>query len=153
MIKTIYELDPISYNVDEETGECSVILKYQNKEYTGIAHARPEDMILFSEKVGLNIALRRARIAIFKDKYLEAQQIATIKNQMYQETIDFGHRDTAEVDPTGAFLSKVVNAQKRALALKQALIIERESLNTYLQGLRQVFTTIKAKRAQEDKKE
>ena len=154
MIKTIYQLEPIVYSADATTGECSLTLKYQNKEYTGTAHTRPEDMILFSEKVGLNIALCRARIAIFKDKYLEAKEIAKIKNQMYQEAIDFGRKDAAEVDPTGAFLSKVINAQKHALSLKQALDTEYQSLNTYLLGMKQIFSTIKSKRdANKDKKE
>lgn len=61
MIKAIYNAKP-RYKVFPEIGFCQLYFTINDKIFYGESHACPNDMDFFSEKVGLNIALSRARI-------------------------------------------------------------------------------------------
>lgn len=145
MIKTIYSLEP-SYEVNELAGLCTVILTFQNKRYVGTAQISPEDRDFFSQKIGLNIATSRAIIKILKDKYEESKLIANARDSMLREAIEYGKKELIEVDPTGAFLMKVIKANKNALRLKKALKQEQKRLNQYIVDVDKTIKTIKRNR-------
>lgn len=145
MIKTIYSLEP-KYEVNEDFGICVVTLHFQGKKYSGIAEVSPADEDFFSEKVGLNIALSRARIKILKAMTKKAKLIADIKYQMYQEAGKYGAMPSLEIDPTGNFKSKVVKAQNNYKRLQKALKIEKQYLNTYLTNQDKMVERVKIHR-------
>lgn len=133
IIKTIYNLEPEceAYN---DIGVCKVYLTFQGERYCGTAQLAPEDSDFFSEKVGLNIALSRARIVLLKDLIKQTKIAANIKYQMYQEAIEYGKKSPGAVDPTEAFLKKAIKAQTKYDLLRHALKKEQRFLAGYLEN-------------------
>jgi len=61
-VTAIYNAPVVGKAVLPESGEVSIIIQYRGRLYQGVALLHPEDKDFFSEKVGCNIALARARI-------------------------------------------------------------------------------------------
>lgn len=142
MIKSIYKAEP-TYFVYPECGQCIVYIQVQGKNYHGIALLAPEDKDFFSEKVGLNIALSRARINALKDLVKQNRNTANIRYQMYQEAIHYGQKSPEEVDPTGEFLISITKAQNRKNQAKVALKTEKIKLDNYLKDQNDMVRKIK----------
>ncbi len=142
MVKSIYKAEP-TYFVCPKSGECIVYIQVQGKNYRGTALLAPEDKDFFSEKVGLNIALSRARIEALKDLVKRNRDIAKIKYQMYQEVTHYGQRSSGEVDPTGEFLINVIKAQDRKDQARIALKAEQVNLDSYLKSQADMVRQIK----------
>lgn len=151
MLKTIYSIKP-RYEVYPNAGVCKVYLTFQNKTYRGLAELSPEDKDFFSEKVGLNIALSRARIKLLKDLVKEAEFIFNIKYQMYEEALNYSPFDIDLVDPTGNFYKKVLKASTRVTKLKKYSKSEQQQLKQYLKNQSKLVEGIKKIRAR-DKEE
>lgn len=151
MIKTIYNLEP-TCRVYPEGGGCHVWITYNNHTFHGEAHITPSDKDFFSEKVGLHIAHSRAIISALKFASRQSKLIYDTKYQMYQEAVNYGTRPPAEVDPTGAFLRKVILAEKNYRRLQKAIKREEKNLNFYLQGQDKMVRIIKTKRQMDEKK-
>lgn len=149
IVDAIYKQDPETQVFE---GQCEVWLPFQGKRYHGKSYIHKDDKDFFSEKVGLNIALSRARISVLKDKYKEARQIAQYKNQMYQEALEFGRRDCAEVDPTGAFKAKVDKANIQVKRLHDAIAAEQKGLSFYLKSLDEMMIAIRKQREKDKNK-
>lgn len=146
MLKAIYDLEP-TYEVHEDCGICLVWLTYNGKKYKGIAEVSPDDENFFSEKVGLNIALSRARIKLLKDAVKQARIVADIKYQIYREATEYGKIPPAQVDPTGAFLKKALKAEQKYHNLRNALRKEKAYLNKYLENQDRMVEYIKIHRS------
>lgn len=146
MLKTIYSLTP-TYRVYPDTGICLIWLTFNKKTYAGRAELSPEDKDFFSEKVGLNIALSRARISLLKDLVAQQKQIADTRMQMYLEATNYNKNKRDIVDPTGAFLTKANKAQIKYETLKSALKKEKKYLNKYIENQSRMVEIIKIHRA------
>ncbi len=146
MIKTIYDLEP-TCKVYPNVGVCQVQITFRGKTYKGLAELSPEDKDFFSEKVGLNIALSRARINLLKDLKNQAKIVANTKYQMYQEAIEYGRKQPAEIDPTASFLKKVLKAQAHYHSLQYALKREKKYLAKYLENQDKMVERVKLYRA------
>lgn len=131
MVKAVYDLQP-TYEVDKHMGICRVWLTFRGTTYTGQAKLSDHDKEFFSEKVGLNIALSRARISILQDLKQQAKLIADTKYQMYQEALNYGTAAPSTVDPTGGFYKKVVKAQQNYKKVCDTFKREQKYLNKYL---------------------
>lgn len=151
MIKTIYNLEP-TYRVYPDVGICKIWLTFQGKTYCGTAQLSPADKDFFSEKVGLNIALSRARIKLLKDMTKQAKYIFIIKKQMWLEATEYGKLSLNEVDPKYVFLHKVGKADSNYNNLLHALRKEKAYLNKYLQEQDKMVERVKIHRSK-DKKE
>lgn len=145
IIKSIYNV-PIEYEFD---GVQSLIkIKYNGKVYLGEAIVHTRDYPEFaSEKVGLNIALSRARISLLKDLVAQQKQIADTRMQMYLEATNYNKNKRDIVDPTGAFLTKANKAQIKYETLKSALKKEKKYLNKYIENQSRMVEIIKIHRA------
>ena len=113
IVDAIYNVDPEGEVFEEY---CVAWITFQGKKYHGKSFIHHDDQDFFSEKVGLNIALSRARLAALKDKYNEAKIEAKYKNRMFLEATNYSG-DGSKVDPTGAFKAKVDKANKRVRRL------------------------------------
>ena len=151
-VKAIYQA-PREFDIytDDYCSTVSATIFYGGRFYMGTAFLHPEDEDFFSEKVGKTIALSRARQEALKVAINEAQVIAKIKYQLYQEVIAYGSKSSAEVDPTGAFLTNVNRALNRVDFLKKALASEQDSLAAYLKDHKSALDTVKAMRARKAK--
>lgn len=151
-VKAIYQAPKeFTINLEEDYSIVLATILYNGQLYEGIASLHPEDKDFFSEKVGKTIALSRARQEALQAAIYEAQTIAEIKYQLYQEVIAYGSKSSAEVDPTNAFLMNVNRALNRVKFLKEALTIEQDSLAAYLKDHKSALDTVKAMRARKAK--
>ena len=87
IINTIYKLEPV---IEINNTTCVAKLIFNNKEYIGEANLNPKDEEFFSEKVGLNIALSRARILLLKDYYSRQDTEYKCLEKAYNEAILYG---------------------------------------------------------------
>lgn len=149
LIKSIYNA-PMTYKYDGIFSSVTII--YNGKKYYGAAVVHSNDKDFASEKVGLNIALSRARIKILEDMLVKTKQIADIKYQYYQEAINYGAVSSFEVDPSGAFYNKVIKAKKSYYKIQNALHKEKSYLNKYLEDQSKVVERVKIFRAKKEEK-
>lgn len=143
LLKTIYHLEPSNIHIDEEAGYCSLILKYNNIKYLGIALCSPQDQDFFSEKVGLNIALSRARIKLLQDVIYDAKLEFHHRSQMYYEVCNNNSDLEPNPDPYDLFFNNVIKSEQRFNKLKEALKQEKKYLNDYLQKQKKFIESIK----------
>ena len=90
IVSAIYKAPVVGRVVMPDAGEVSVLIKYNGHLYQGVALLHPEDKDFFSEKVGYNIALSRARIEALEDFLIDVSYEAQLKQQMYLEVTKFG---------------------------------------------------------------
>ena len=147
IIEAIYDLEPQTMT---DGNKCVIKLRYQDRIYIGSATIHPNDKEFFSEKVGFNIALSRARIKIMEDVYKEAKQEALFKNRMLKEATNFGQLDISTIDPTGNFRAKVDKANKRAKKIRDALIKERKGQSIYIGSLKSMIESVRNLRAKKN---
>lgn len=147
MVNTIYKLDPVCNIDDKNPNICRVYLTFNGQRYCGAAVCSPKDADFFSQKIGFNIALSRARIKILEDMTNQAKLIAQVKRQMLFEAAQFGKVAYAIVDPTGAFFTKVTKAHNTYKKLKNALKKERKYLRDYLVDVDKTIERIKINRS------
>ena len=104
----------------------------------------PDYKDFFSEKVGLNIALSRARISLLEEKKLEARKIFKARELMYREALDFNNPnlDYNEIDPTGRFLKRVKKSYHLYQNFYQTLKQEQTALNNYIKELGNMIISI-----------
>ena len=148
-IKAIYNAPIVGKAVLPDAGEVSIIIQYHGRIYQGVALLHPEDKDFFSEKVGCNIALSRARIEALQDTFLDAQIEAQIKQQMLNEVLRFGLETGQDdkYDPTQMFRQNVNHAINRKNNLKKALIKEKNRLINYIANHGKAIQSIKLHRA------
>lgn len=157
VVKTIYKIEP-KITVHEQLGTCQAILEYENKLFIGNAWLSHKDIDFFSEKVGLNIALSRARIQLLKYVLNKAITNYNIRNQMYREVINnatsltFTELYSVEdsVDPTGRFSKNVIQAEKNVKRIRDALKKEEKGLRFYIQSQDNFIKSIKKRRSQDN---
>lgn len=149
-IKAIYKAKR-RFVVNDITSTVYANIFYNGQRYQGEAHLHPEDKDFFAEKVGKTIALSRARQQALKEALREAITIADIKCQMYQEVIAYGHKEPAEMDPSGAMQLNAQRARLRVQALKKQLQDEQDSLNEYLKDQEKALRIVKRMRSEKVK--
>lgn len=143
LIKEIYHLKPYHTHISEENGDIGIVLKYKNRYYNGCALLAPEDEGFFSSKVGMTIALSRARQMILKD-LIEDLQIRIKERELFiKEASGYGLKDA---DSNGCFLSTLRRNQNNLHRLKVQLEKEQRFLNDYLQGQDKAIATVKRMR-------
>ena len=133
-MKSIYNIEP-KYEVDESLGKCTVFLYYNGKAYRGCATVKQEDRDFFSEKVGLNIALHRARIELLKDILLDTIKNIKAMTQMYQAATKFNKEESMTIDPTGRFKDIIIRFEKKEKKIRAMLKQEKTSLRKYFHAL------------------
>lgn len=148
-VTAIYKAPVVGKAVLPDAGEVSIIIQYQGRIYQGVALLHPEDKDFFSEKVGCNIALSRARIEALADVLYETRQEARYKEQMLYEVTRFGEFNGKNdmYDPTQMFRQNVCKAIMRVENLEAALQKEREMLDNYLKGHGKAIESIKRQRS------
>lgn len=136
LIKRIFELEPVSHRTYEDYNLCDCELEFEGKKYYGYAECHPNDEAFFSEKVGLNIAVARARIKLLEDLAKKAKQVYDIKYQMYHEVAGFGTDvdvfGNQKVDPTDKFKINLENADYKYKRLKTIIKQEKTNLKEYI---------------------
>lgn len=147
-VTAIYKAPVVGKAVLPDAGEVSIIIQYQGRIYQGIALLHPEDKDFFSEKVGCNIALSRARIEALVDTLHETRQEAKYKEQMLYEVTRFGEFNSKNdmYDPTQMFRQNVCKAIMRVENLEAALKKEQKMLANYLKGHGKAIQSIKKQR-------
>ena len=147
-VSAIYKAPIVGKAVLPDAGDVSIIIQYQGRLFQGIALLHPEDRDFFSEKVGSNIALSRARIEALQDTLYETQQEARVKEQMLYEVTRFGefNGNNDMYDPTGMFRQNVCKAVIRVEAIQTALKEEQARLERYLAGHGKAIQSIKRQR-------
>ncbi len=147
-VSAIYKAPVVGKGVMPDAGEVSVIINYNGRIYQGVALLHPEDKDFFSERVGYNIAISRARIEALKDTLFEVRTEAQIKKQMFDEVTRFG-RTSGNFDETGMFHQNVEKAIKRVETLENALAKEKAILHNYLKGQTKALDSIKRYRKEQ----
>ena len=155
VISAIYKAPVVGRAVMPDAGEVSVIIKYNNRIYQGVALLHPEDKDFFSEKVGYNIAISRARIEALEDALIDVKNEAQIKRQMLIEVTRFGRLQKQEevYDPTGMFEQNVNKVLGRVKNLEEAIKKEKQILQNYLEGQSRALESIKLYRKRQKKDE
>lgn len=126
--------------------ECLIVIKYNNRTYSGCAVTHPDDEEFFSEKIGYSIALSRARIQILKDEKKRLRQEYTDKMRLYNDVLGYGAKKSDEIDPTGAFKKNIDKTLHRYFTVAEVLKEEQEGLKTYLEGQNTFIEKLKAYR-------
>lgn len=142
-VSAIYKAPVVGKGVMPEAGEVSVIIQYNGRIYQGVALLHPQDGDFFSEKVGYNVALSRARIEALEDTLIDVQTEARIKEQMYYEATRFSNRSPEYSDPNMMFIGLVMRANQRVKTLQEAIAKEKKILANYLQGQDRALESIK----------
>lgn len=150
-VKAIYRAPVVGKGVMPDAGEVSVIIKYNGRIYQGVALLHPEDAEFFSEKVGYNIALSRARIEALKDTLIDVKTEARIKEQLLDEVTRFGEFRGCEdmYDPTHMFRQNVIKAITRVETLEEAIKKEEKILHNYLEGQDRALDSVKRYRKEQ----
>lgn len=152
-VNAIYKAPIIHKRVPKNNwGATYVSIMYNSKTYIGKAFSSHTEKDMFSERVGIKIALSRARQSALKDAYKQAQNIANIKTQLYREVLEFGSGSPEEVDPTEKFWRNTNRAICKAKNLQIALKEEEEALDRYLKQLSDFSKAIRKNRAKQNKK-
>jgi hypothetical protein len=147
----IYKAPIVGKAVLPDAGEVSVIIQYNHRLYEGVALLHPEDQDFFSEKVGTNIALSRARIEALEDALIDLKTEAQVKAQMYLEVTRFGQEgDYTFFDPTDMFYQNQRKAQERAESLSRIIKKEKLILSKYLEGQARALESVKRFRARQN---
>ena len=126
--------------------ECLIVIKYNNRAYSGCATTHPDDEEFFSEKIGYGIALSRARIQILKDEKERLRQEYINKMRLYNDVLGYGAKKSEEIDPTGAFKKNIDKTLHRYFTVAEVLKEEQEGLKTYLPGQNTFIEKLKAYR-------
>lgn len=149
-VTAIYNAPVVGKAILPEAGEVSIIIQYQGRIYQGVALLHPEDKDFFSEKVGCNIALSRARIEALRDTLYDTQLEAQIKQQMLNEVMRFGEFQGKNdmYDPTQMFRQNACKAITRVETLQKALSQEKERLKNYLTNHGKAIRSFKLHRAE-----
>lgn len=144
-ISAIYKAETIGKAVLPDAGEVSVIIKYNNRLYQGVALLHPDDKDFFSERVGYNIAISRARIEALEDVLIDVKEEAQYKQQMLDEVTRFGEFKCQEdmYDPTGMFRQNVVRVLTRIENLQEAIKKEKRILANYIKGQAKALESVK----------
>lgn len=134
IVKAIYKA-PI-LQIESYFNTTSVSIKYNGRLYTGYAYLNEEeDFNFFSEKVGKNIALSRARTKAMKtelerekNSYREVNNFFNLKPNLLR---DEDHKS-------------LLNRKKwRCESLRTAIKNEKHNLNKYLEGQDRAIKSIK----------
>lgn len=142
-VSAIYKAPVVGKAVMSEAGEVSVIIQYHGRLYQGVALLHPEDKEFFSEKVGYNIALSRARIEALEDTLIDVREEARIKEQMYYEATTFSNKSPEYSDPNMMFIGLVMRAKQRVETLQEAIVREKKILANYLEGQDRALESVK----------
>lgn len=151
-VTAIYKAPVVGKGIMPDAGEVSVIINYNGRLYQGVALLHPEDKDFFSEKVGYNIAISRARIEAMEDTLIDVKEEAKIKEQLLCEVTRFGEYQGAEdmYDPTHMFRQNIIKALDRVDALKEAIKKEKKILHNYLEGQSRALDSIKRYRREQE---
>lgn len=143
LVKAIYKAPVTTKDYQEENGITNVTIKYKNHTFSGTALLSKLDEGFYSKKVGYNIALSKARIAALKYYYKQETDKFNSRNQFYQEVLGLGAKDSAEVDPSGAFNRNMMRIKGRAAAIKESLDKEKDMLHKYIKGQNKAIESVK----------
>lgn len=148
--KAIYNAPLYSAYYDEDYGNTIIWIKYENHIFQGESKLHKDDEGFYSQKIGYNIALSRARQKALT--WALGREIAryNMKNTFYQEVLGYGRKESAEIDPTGAFNRNLKHSQSRIAALEKIIKDEKKWLAEYLVGQDKALESIKRLRRKDN---
>lgn len=133
------------FSWDEETGLASCFLYDHNNMYYGTAQCSPKDQDMKSEKVGCEIAYRRALIMALRAKRDELKTKEKALQEFYY-TINTSKYFDAESYPIRRLMSHLEMLQDDLAAIKADLEAEQNSLSSYLKNKAAYWTKIRRNR-------
>ena len=130
---------------EEGTAICTLKNPTTNKEYIGIASCHDDDLDMCSEKVGCEIALRRATIEVYKDmRDIRKAELQALKQLFY--SINMSKKYNAH-SYEARMLKRQIKIKESDLALaKELLEEERKNLKEYLDSKDLMYQSIRARR-------
>lgn len=146
--KAIYNAKLHNSYYDENDGTTIIQIKYENHIFEGKAKLHQEDEGFYSKKVGYNIALSKARQQGLKWALKKEITRYNIKQAFYQEVLSYGQKESAEIDPIGAFKHNLKRSEARITAIKKIIKNEEKQLNEYLIAQDKALESIKRMRRQ-----
>lgn len=149
-VTAIYKAPVIGKAILPDVGEVSVIIQYNGRVYQGVALLHPEDKDFFSEKVGYNIALSRARIEALEDILIDIKTEEKIKEQMYYEATTFSNHLPEYSDPNMVFIKNLMRVKHRIEIIQEAIKNEKKILKNYLEGQDKALESVKLYRKRQD---
>ena len=130
--------------------EMTVMIEYDHHKYYGTSCCHPDDIDFYSEKVGYNIAYKRAIIQCLEMQTFEAENEWKYLKTIYSNII-MNHEETPEtVDPTGRMKEALYRAEKHYKKFKKARDMARKDLKNYLEAQARVVDSLKRQRAKND---
>lgn len=141
--KAIYNAPLYSTYYDPDNGNTIIWIKYENHIFQGDASLHKDDEGFYSQKIGYNIALSRARQKALTWALGREVTRYDMKNIFYQEVLGYGRKESAEIDPTGAFKRNLERSQSRIAALEKIIKDEKKWLTGYLVGQDKALESVK----------
>lgn len=132
---------------NEEEGQATCRLTDGKKMFYGAAFCHAEDRDFQSEKVGCEIALRRAELSMLKQIKKERKVVYDILNHLYS-TINHSAKHNPDSYESKAIQRELSNAYMDYVAFAEILKERKQSLNDYLQSKEKMYRKLRAQRAQ-----
>ena len=130
--------------------QMMVMIEYNNTKIYGHSSCHPDDLDFQSEKVGYNIAYKRAIISCLEFQTYTAETEWKHLKTVYSNVI-MNHEDNPEViDPTGRMKAALYRAEKHYHQFKNARDMARKDLKNYLEAQARVVDSLRRQRAKND---
>ena len=133
-----------SYN-DSGYTPCDIV--YKNKTFTGHAYCLGVDKDFQSERVGCEIALRRAEIDMLKQIKYEQKLIYDTINHVYS-TMNHSSKYNPDSYEAKSIQRELANALLDYVSFSEILKERKQALRTYIENKEGFYKKLRVKRAQ-----
>ena len=134
---------------DQESRSAICLITYENQSFVGTALCHPDDEDMCSEKVGCEIALRRARIELLKYYRNKLKTEFQALRQVYHEM-----KQSKKFNPESYEVKKLLSSMNRLQFdfefSKETLDEERKELRAYLAQKDSFYNKLRKKRESKD---